>query len=145
MRVCFGVLLLAVCLAAGGPAGLAVADEALVERTVLTRAGEPGEVRGPLSRIVGLFEREGDRLRVTLSVTGHAPGQVMRTGALLVDGQRLTLRHGGTGRGAGEIVEIRRRGAAVVLSVSAGSGSARAAPQAPGAAQAVAAAGEAGR
>lgn len=118
----FVVVLLFCSLAATSPA---VAGDVPVQTAVLSKPGEPVEVRGPLSRVVGFFDRAGDRLAVTLFVSGNARGPVLRAGARLADGQRYTVQR--EGAGGAETVEIYREGAEVVLSISSGLRHARAA------------------
>ncbi|MEM6945347.1 MAG: hypothetical protein AAF416_06305 [Pseudomonadota bacterium] len=89
-------------------------------QTVIERAGQPVEVRGTQSRVVGFFSEADDRLDVTLLISGHAPGPVLRTGARLVEGQRFSMqRRIGTG-GNHETVMIRRQGDIILLSISSG-------------------------
>lgn len=110
----FGVFLL-VCLGLCGPV---LADQRLVQSMVISKPGEPIEVRGTLSRIVGYFDRQGDRLAVTVFISGNVRGQVLRGSASLADGQRYSLQR--EGAGGAETIDIRRRGDRVVLSVSSG-------------------------
>ncbi|MEL6769176.1 MAG: hypothetical protein AAFP17_18500 [Pseudomonadota bacterium] len=96
----------------------AVAGERLVQSAVISKPGDPVEVRGTLSRVLGFFDRQGDRLAVTFFISGNARGPVLRGGARLADGQRYSLQREAAGRA--ETVEIRRRGDEIVLSVSSG-------------------------
>ncbi|MEM9761273.1 MAG: hypothetical protein AAF968_01970 [Pseudomonadota bacterium] len=85
---------------------------------MISKAGEPVEVRGKLSRVLGFFDREGDRIAVTFFISGNARGPVLRGGARLADGQRYSLQRKANGRA--ETVEIRRHGDEIILSVSSG-------------------------
>jgi len=96
----------------------ATAGERLVQSAVISKAGEPVEVRGTLSRVLGFFDRQGDRIAVTFFISGNSRGQVLRGGARLADGQRYSLQR--AAHGTAETVEIRRRGDVIVLSVSSG-------------------------